>query len=191
VNPARKPIRAGFSHTQTGESQEARMPLTATVRAGIRAQQTKALDLGTPSYDLSKIVDFALTSGTGAGAADLMFTDTRTVAASGTDALDLAGGLTDAYGTTLTFVELRAVLVAASSANTNNVRINRPSSNGVPLFLAAGDGIDVPPGGVFLWACPADGKVTVTASTGDLLNIDNSSSGSSVTYSVVILGTSA
>lgn len=167
------------------------MALTTTIRASIKATETRALDLGTPTYPLSKLVEIALSSGTGANSADLMFTDTRTVAASGTDALDLAGSLTSAYGTTLTFVELRAVLVAAASGNTNNVRVNRPASNGVPLFLAAGDGIDVPPGGVFLWACPADGKVTVTAGTGDLLNIDNSSSGTSVTYDVVILGVSA
>lgn len=167
------------------------MSLTATVRASIKAAHTRSLDLGTPAYNLAKTVEIALASGTGASSADLMFTDTRTVSASGTDALDLAGSLTDAYGTTLTFVELRAVMVAASSSNTNNVRVNRPSSNGVPLFLAAGDGIDVPPGGVFLWSCPADGKVTVTAGTGDLLNIDNSSSGTSVTYDVVILGVSA
>ena len=167
------------------------MPLAATIKASIKAKHTRNLDLGTPAFDLSKAIEIALSSGVSAGQADLMFTDTRTVAASGTDALDLAGGLTDAYGTSLTFVEVRAVLVAAAAGNTNNVRVNRPSSNGVPLFLAASDGIDVPPGGVFLWTCPADGKVTVTASTGDLLNIDNSSSGTSVTYDVVILGTSA
>ncbi len=167
------------------------MPLTASIKAGIKASHTRALDLGTPAYQLNKILEVALANGTGSGQADLLFTDTRTVAASGTDALDLAGGLTDAYGTTLTFVELRAVLVVASSLNTNNVRVNRPASNGAPLFLAAGDGIDVPPGGAFLWTSPADGKVTVTAGTGDLLNIDNASSGSSVTYDVVILGVSA
>jgi hypothetical protein len=60
----------------------------------------------------------------------------------------------------------------------------------VPLFLAASDGIDVQPGGVFLWVAPTTG-VTVTAATGDILNIDNSSSGTSVTYDVVIIGTSA
>jgi hypothetical protein len=167
------------------------VPLTATIKAGIKASQTRVLDLGTPAYPMSKSIEVALTSGTGAGQADLMFTDTRTVAASGTDALDLAGGLTDAYGQTLTFVEVRAVLVTALSTNTNNVRVNRPASNGVPLFLAAGDGIDVPPGGAFLWVAPPDGKVTVTAGTGDLLNIDNASSGTPVTYDVVILGVSA
>lgn len=167
------------------------MALTTTIRASIKATQTSALDLGTASYPLSKAVEIALASGTGSNQADLLFTDTRTVTASGTDALDLAGSLTGAYGTTITFVELRAVMVTAAAGNTNNVRINRPASNGVPLFLAAGDGIDVPPGGMFLWVSPPDGKVTVTASTGDLLNIDNSSSGTSVTYDVVILGVSA
>lgn len=167
------------------------MPLTASIKAAIKASHSRALDLGTATLPLNKGIEIALTSGTGSGQADLLFSDTRTVAASGTDALDLAGGLTDAYGTTLTFVELRAVLVTASSLNTNNVRVNRPASNGVPLFLAAGDGIDVPPGGAFLWTAPPDGKITVTAGTGDLLNIDNASSGSSVTYDVVILGVSA
>lgn len=167
------------------------MTLSATIRAGIKAEHTKALDLGTATYDLNHTLDFALSSGTGAGQADLMFTDIRTLAASGTENLDLAGSLTDAYGATLTFVEVRAVLFKADSGNTNDVEITQPSSNGVPLFLAAGDGIALGPGGVFLWACPADASVTVTASTGDLLTVTNGSSGTSVTYQVVILGCSA
>ncbi len=165
--------------------------LYALVTAQVDAVYKSVLDLGTPTDTFLKKTKIELTNGTGASNADLMFHDTRTVAASGTDALDLAGVLVSEFGATLTYVELRAVLVSASSANTNNVRVNRPASNGVPLFLAAGDGIDIPPGGVFLWCCPADGKVTVTAGTGDLLNIDNSSSGTSVTYDVVIIGTSA
>lgn len=167
------------------------MTLKTVITTQVDATLSSALDLVTATVPLSYKKKLTWTSGTGANTADLMFSDTRTVAASGTDALDLAGSLTGPLGTTLTFVELRLVLVSASTANTNNVRVNRPASNGVPLFLAASDGIDVPPGGTFLWLCPADGKVTVTAATGDLLNIDNSSSGTSVTYDVVIIGTSA
>jgi hypothetical protein len=166
------------------------MTLNATISAGVSATQTNPLDLFTPSGKLAKQFSTLLTSGTGSGQADKLFTDTRTVTASGTDALDLAGSLTDAYGSTLTFVKIKFVLITAASTNTNNVRLNRPSSNGVPLFLAAGDGIDILPGGAFLWCAPGAG-VTVTASTGDLLNCDNSSSGSSVTYDIIIGGTSA
>jgi len=61
----------------------------------------------------------------------------------------------------------------------------------VPLFLAASDGISVRPGGLFCWAAPDATAVAVTAGTGDLLAIANSGAGTSVTYDVVIIGSSA
>jgi hypothetical protein len=165
--------------------------LKTIVTAQVDATYTNPLDLSTPLDSLLKKVKIELTSGTGASNADRLFHDERTLAASASEDLDLAGVLADAFGSTLTFVELRAVMVYAAAGNTNNVLVSRPASNGVPLFSAAGDEIVVPPGGVFLWSCPADGKVTVTASTGDLLHVANSTSGTSVTYDVVIVGTSA
>lgn len=165
--------------------------LRTIVRAQVEATYKNLLDLSQPVDNLAKTLTVELANGTGASSADLMFHDQRTLTASGTEDLDLAGGLTNPFGATLTFVELRAILITAASGNTNNVNITRPASNGVPLFLAASDGIAVPPGGAFLWTCPADGKVTVTASTGDLLTITNSAGSTSVTYDVVILGVSA
>lgn len=161
--------------------------ITAQIESSLRNN----LDLSTPVDDLLEKVKIQLSNGTGAGSADLIFHDRRTINASSNEDLDLAGSLVSPYGATLTFVEVRALLIYASTGNTNNVNVTRPASNGVPIFLAAGDGVPVPPGGVFQWACPADGKVTVTASTGDLINVANASSGSSVTYDVVIIGTSA
>lgn len=165
--------------------------LRSLVTTQVEATYKNVLDLGTPTDSFVKKLRIELSNGTGASSADLLFHDQRTIAASSNEDLDLAGALASPFGATLTFVELRAILITASSANTNNVRVTRPASNGVPLFLAASDGIDIPPGGTFMWACPADGKVTVTAGTGDLINVANSSSGTSVTYDVVIVGTSA
>lgn len=165
--------------------------LKATVTAQIEATFRNVLDLGTPTDSFLKRQRIELANGTGANSADLMFHDQRTINASNNEDLDLAGSLAGPFGASQVFVELRAILISAAAGNTNNVRVTRPASNGVPLFLAASDGIDVPPGGVFLWSCPADGKVTVTASTGDLINIANSSSGTAVTYDVVIIGASA
>ena len=71
------------------------------------------------------------------------------------------------------------------------MNVIRPASNGVPLFLAAGDGLPVKPGGAFLWVAPDATGVAVTASTGDLLTITNSGAGSAVTYYIVVLGASA
>jgi hypothetical protein len=166
--------------------------LKAIVTAEIKATYKNVLDLGTPTDEFLKRLKIELSNGTSANAADLMFHDQRTLTASGTEDLDLAGGLTNPLtGAAMTFVELRAVLITAAAANTNNVVLSRPASNGVPLFSAASDAIPIPPGGTFLWACPADGKVAVTAGTGDLLTITNSAGSTSVTYDVAILGTSA
>jgi hypothetical protein len=165
--------------------------LRTTIVAQIDTTMKNILDLSTPVDNLSKVAKIQLSNGTGANSADLCFHDTRTLAASGTEDLDLAGSLAGPFGASQVFAEVRAVMIKAAAGNTNNVRVTRPAANGVPLFLAASDGIDVPPGGVFLWSCPADGKVAVTAGTGDLITVANSSSGTSVTYDVVIIGCSA
>ncbi len=165
--------------------------LKTVLTASLLGTLSNPLDLVTGSAPLDYSKKMTWTNGTTANTADLIFSDTRTLAASATEDLDLAGSLSSVYGATLTFVELRAILVVASTANTNNVNITRPASNGVPLFLAASDGTPVTPGGFFYWANPADGKVAVTAGTGDLITFTNSSSGTSVTYDVVIVGVSA
>lgn len=168
------------------------MPLSTVLNVSLQATQTSALDLVTASAPLSLGTLIQLTSGTGLNQADLIFSDTRTIAASGTEDLDLAGALTGQLGGTLTFVKLKGLLIRAAAGNTNNVRVTRPASNGVPWLLAASDGFDVTPGGLALFMAPANaGMATVTAGTGDLITVANSSSGSSVTYDVVIIGTSA
>jgi hypothetical protein len=166
------------------------MPLTTTIDVNLLAMLTAAVDLANASATLPLNTRITMQSGTTTGKADLAWWDTRTVNASSTDPLDLAGSLPGVLGGTVTFVKLKGVLVRAAAGNTNNCVVNRPASNGVPLFSAASDAIPVGPGGIFLWTSPGAG-VTVTAGTGDLLNIDNSGAGTSVQYDVVLLGTSA
>jgi hypothetical protein len=124
---------------------------------------------------------------------DVVFTDTRTLAASATEDLDLAGSLTGALGATLTFARIKAIFVSAAAANTNNVNVTRPASTGTPWLLAAGDGIALRPGAAFTWVSgTADATgVAVTAGTGDLVTFTNSAGTTSVTYTVVVLGCSA
>jgi hypothetical protein len=155
------------------------------------ASLTSALDLVTAAAPLAINNRTRLTSGTGLGAADMLWSDTRTLAASGTEDLDLAASLTGPVGGTLTFARIKLLYVTALAANTNNVNITRPAANGVPLFLAASDGVPVKPGGSFLWVAPDATGIAVTAATGDLLTFTNSAGSTSVTYSVVIIGASA
>lgn len=165
--------------------------LKTIVTAEIETVFKNLLDLSTPTDAADVLAKIQLANGTGANSADLVFHDTRTLSASATENLDLAGSLAGPFGASQVFAEVRAIMVKAAAANTNNVNVIREGTNGVPLFLALGDGIPVPPGGVFLWSCPADGKVAVTAATGDLLTFTNSAGSTSVTYDVIIVGSSA
>jgi hypothetical protein len=169
------------------------MALSSTIKLAVAANLTSVQDLGTASAPASLSSSVTLTTGTGAGQADKIFADTRTLAASATEDLDLAAVLTDGLGSTITFARIKAVVVRASAENTNLVQVTRPASNGVPLFMAAGDGIALRPGetfGVFAGVEDAVGHV-VTAGTGDLLTLTNSAGSTSVTYDVIIIGCSA
>lgn len=129
-------------------------------------------------------------SGTAAGLADKVWSDTRVVTTGATDSLDLAGTLTDAFGSVVTFVKIRAIIFSAASTNTTTLTISRVATAGVPLFAADGDAIaPLSAGGFFCWADPAAG-LTVTATTDDILSIVNSA-GASATYSITVVGTSA
>lgn len=165
--------------------------LTTKLTLDLDATLSDVLDLATASAPIQYRKQQKLTSGTGAAQADRIFHDRRTVAASATDTIDLAGAMVDALGDPAVFARVKAVIVVADAANVNNVNVVREGTNGVPLFLALGDGIGVQPGGLFAWMAPTAAGVVVTAGTGDLLNLVNSAGGSSVTYDIVIIGASA
>jgi hypothetical protein len=164
--------------------------LTALINLSVTGKQVNALDLGSEVAPFTKSLAVSLANGTGVNQADKVFTDTRTLALSATEDLDLAAVLLDAFGQAITFAKLKAVIIVAAAGNTNDVQVTRPASNGAPLFLAAGDGILVKPGGAFVWVAPGTG-ITVTPATGDLLTITNGGAGTPVTYDVILIGTSA
>lgn len=168
------------------------MALTSNLTIDWGAVLTKAGDLGNPSVSIAKRVAMALTSGVIANTADTIFADTRTIAPSTTDTLDLVGGgLLTPLGDAFAPVKLKGLLVVAAGANVNNVQVTRPAANGVPLFLAVSDGIPVLPGGYFAWASPNLASIAIAAGTADLIAIINGGAGTSVDYDIVIVGTTA
>lgn len=171
------------------------MALSATVKASIAATQTRVLDIASGSAAFNPASSISYSDGAGANQANLIWSDTRTIAASGTDEIDLTGlvnspqvAMTDVYGQTVTFARVKAIYVAAASGNTNNVNVVRPASNGFALFLAAGDGLALAPGDVFMWASPTAAGKAVTGGSADLLHLINSAGSTTVTYTIVIIG---
>ncbi|HEY9375041.1 hypothetical protein [Streptomyces sp.] len=157
----------------------------------LEAEITNPLDLTTVSAPLAMARQLILAQGTGAGQADMIWSDQFTISASGTQAVDLAGTLQGPFGTTLTFARIKMVIVAAALGNTNNVNVVSDATNGPLLFLAKGDGIPVKPGGMFVSFDPSAAGTVITPSTADLINLVNSAGGTTVTCDVVVVGASA
>jgi hypothetical protein len=150
---------------------------------------TKDLSLANAAYNFAKSVTLA--DGTGSGQADKIYADTDTIAASGTKDWDLAGVLVDDLGVALTFVNVKGIFLAASSANTNNCVIGAAAATQfVGPFGAATHTIAVKPGQFFAITAGLTGWA-VGAGASDLLRVTNSAGGTSVTYDIMIIGTSA
>lgn len=169
------------------------MALTSDLGISVTAIHTGTAELTTPEDRLTFRRGVHLSSGTGVGSADRVFRDQRTLAASATEDLDLAGVLLDAFGAAVTFVRVKGLFISAAAANTNNVVIGAAAANAWAALLNATGTITLRPGAtVGVMAGAADATTyAVTAGTGDLLKVANSGAGSSVTYDIVVIGASA
>jgi hypothetical protein len=165
------------------------MSLKATLKASVSGTLSGSNDLGNPVQTFAELFELALTDGTGADQANNVFSDERTIAASGTENLDLAGVLANALGATLGFSAIKAILIVAAVSNTNNVVIGGAGSNAFAgPFADATDKIVLGPGDVFVITRRSAAGMAVAAGTGDILLVANSGAGTSVTYKIVILG---
>lgn len=164
------------------------MPLSGRIILDIALKLTNPGDLSTPHDDLTRRYAQDFQNGAGANQANMMWHDKRTLAASASESLDLFGVLSRAFGGVVSLTKLKAVVVRALPTNVNAVRVTRPAANGVPIFLAAGDGIDLPPGGVFYALAPNAAGFPITDATGDLISIANAAAGSAVDYEIIVVG---
>lgn len=163
------------------------MALTGRIILDIALTLTNPSDLSTPHDELKRRYAQDWQNGAGANQANMMWHDRRQLAASATEQLDLSGVLTRAFGGSLTLTKVKTIIIHALASNVNAVRITRPA-NGIELFLAAGDGLDLPPGGLFVYQAPNAAGIAVTDATADLLSIANAGAGSAVDYEIVVVG---
>lgn len=167
------------------------MTVKAKIFARIEAEQTSGDASWTPV--LAKAV--ALANGTGAGQVDLVYAAERTIASGANLDLDLAGGLDDGLGNTLTFAELVAICIVNQAedgtVNTTAITVGGGSNPFDGFWGTAGDQVVLNPGdGFMVWGSGAAGIGAVVASTGDILRIANAA-GASAKVQVMILGRSA
>jgi len=173
------------------------MGLTAKIEAKITATASWDSDMAAPSVPFIKRILISLADGDGADEADEIFADTRVLAASANEELDLAGVLTNIKGETITFARIKAILLYNSShlqdtPTDADITFESPAANGLAgLFKALGDGLDYAAGAGVLMFDPGATAWPVTAATADLLKVTNNDGSDQARYDIVIIGVKA
>lgn len=163
--------------------------LTGLVRLLVSATHTKDLDLADPVDRLSKTYEQAFADGDGDEEIDIVFHDTRSLANSASEDLDLYGTLTSAFGATLNFAKVKALIIKNNSA-TQILSVGGAAATQFSNWVGnVNDIVNIPPSGFFCLVAPLAGYA-VTSSL-DLLKIANGAAGDVTTYDIVILGVSA
>lgn len=166
--------------------------LTTKLAVELEALLSNPLDIASRSSSIARRPRLSLGNGTGAGLADLIWSDSRTLGASATENLDLSGSLLDPFGALIAFARVRAMLVVAAAANVNNVVLGGQTVNGwLGPFGAAAHTIAVQPGDLYVQTARGATAWPVTAGTGDLLQVANGGAGTGVDYEIVLIGASA
>lgn len=168
------------------------MALTTDLSLRLLATLTNPIDLVTGSAPLDYQQRIQLSSGTGAGNADVAFSDTRTIAPSSNDDVDLVGSLTNVYGATFSPARIKMILVVAAAANANNVVVGAAAATQWAALLGTTGTVTLRPGAFFMAVAGAADATAYVCAGGatDVLRIANSGAGTSVNYDIVLVGTS-
>lgn len=130
-------------------------------------------------------------NGVAANQADRLYAAKGTINPSTTLTLDLAAGLTDVFGASITFARVKLFYFELTT-DTAGSSVTLGASGTFPAKLwfgdAATDTLTVQNGGLFLIEAPTAAGYPVTAGTADLLAIVNNDSVNVATYRIAIIG---
>lgn len=163
--------------------------LAARLTLALLAQLDNPLDVGSVSYPVNYSTVKQFTDGVGVDQAQKIWTDTRTIAPSGNDDLDLNGVLIDPFGVAVPFTKIKAIIIKAALANVNDLVIGNAAANQVStIFGAVAHTIKLKPDGLFVITAPDVAGFGITAATADILRIANGGAGTPVDYTIFLIG---
>lgn len=167
--------------------------LAATImRIKVDGGQLNAMDLATAQLPFNYEARYDLSDGTGANQGKTIWSDERTLAASASENMDFSGGLTDAFGNSIVFTKLKALIIKADSGNTNDLKVGGAAANpivGGPFGVDGSQVVAIKPGdSMTLFSASAAGCLAIAAGTADILKVLNGGSGTGVTYEIVAVG---
>lgn len=166
------------------------MPLTTEIVFRMKATLTKVLGLTIPEdrREFSHTTSFK--NGRAANEANRMFHEKRTLVGPGSEAAydlyNMDSSETDAFGDLITFAAVKALHIAADSANVSNIIIGGATLNSwLGPFGADTDTLTIVPGGELLLTALKT-EYSVDDAT-RMLRVRNGDIGN-VTYSLTIIG---
>lgn len=162
------------------------MSLTTAITLHLATTYTGSLDLSTVRDVLDLNRNISLADGDGADQADMMFSDSRTLADAATETHDIyAGALVDAFGVAVTIEKLKFMYLYNSSSDASLLILGGATPLGI--CSDASDIIILPPGGKFIWSAPNATGLDVT--TNKNLKLEHNGDGSSdLVYEIVLIG---
>lgn len=160
--------------------------VSGAVSVNVQLQDARTSGTEQAQQNINQLLSWTVGHGTGAGLFNRCWPSTRSLNASANEDLDLVGALTNVFGAA-TFSAVKLIIVSSAAANTTNLTISRPASNGVPFFAAAGDAVLLTPGDFFVQTRRSAAGIAVTADTGDLINVANAS-GATASYTIIVCG---
>jgi hypothetical protein len=147
-----------------------------------------ASDVSSRTDSVAKSVLTDLVDGTGASAAQVVYSTTGTIASGATTTLDLAGSLTDAFGSTVTFTKVKYIYIGnTSTVVSHNLVVGNAAAPIVDWVGAGTHTITVKYGGFLLLSAPGTDGYTITAGSADSLKLAATAT-LNATYEIIIVG---
>lgn len=164
------------------------MTVSALLKASLVLSEIGSNTFGGPNFSGSLDMAMTLGDGTGLGQFTLPYIAERTVASNTDDNVDLNAVLASALGVSFAATKLVGIFIINrqkdGTANTTTLTLGGGSNKVVGLF----DSMVLQPGGFVFAACDAVAALAaITAATGDILRITNST-GAVNKYLIGLLG---
>jgi len=149
---------------------------TGTAGARVDLRAFKAGDLCELQAPIM-VENMGWTYGTGANQVQVIYQDTITLADAGTDTIDLyaSGTYLDVFNVDLTMTAIKFLYVKNNSADAT-LQLFGGAANDLPIVADTSDIVEVPPGGIFVWANPTAAGTVIT--TNKNLKITHDGTGS-------------
>lgn len=163
------------------------MNIALQTLARLRGTLSSAGDGGTATLDLNSALSKSIANGVGLNQANAVYIDDFSIAASGSLNIDLTS-LTDRFGAALSFSKVKEILLIANDTNVNDVIYGNGTNPFVGPLSVGTATVTLKPGNVFHVTNYSAAGWTVTDTTADTIKLANSSSGTAVTGTIVIVG---